>query len=77
MKQEILLNTELQKDCKLPVLETTRNLRYVKPQKLDGYSQSPKPYTDDLSYQGLRNQKKQQLFQLKKNLESKLKNIVT
>ena len=44
---------------------------------MEGYSQSPKPYIDDVNFENLKNKKKSDLAKMKKNLEIKLKNIVT
>lgn len=44
--------------------------------KLSGYGQSPKPLIEDKQFESFKNDKKQSLKNIKKNLELKLKNMV-
>ena len=45
--------------------------------KLKGYGQSPQPLTEDIEFERMKNLQKDELINIKKNLETKLKNIVS
>ena len=55
--------------------ETSKPLKKLS--KLQGYSQSPTPVVTDMRLvENLKNSRKEELTKIKKDLESKLKNIV-